>query len=1216
MNEQNFNTVFDNLTKRRQEVLKMFLAGHDDPSIAKSLQIVKATVRKHIEEICKEFGLKNESGESYPKRHELKELFCKYKPDLVQDSSLTVTNEENIQEISEEKGRCDSSSVQVTAEIELTQVLEEKRSPNVDWGDAPIVSYCYGRTQKLHTLKKWIKEKCQLIFLLGQGGIGKTTLSIKLAKEIELEKEIQNKFQYIIWRSLEASPSVEKILADAIKLFSNQQETILPETLEEKITRLIDYLKSSRCLLILDNAESILQSSNHIGEYREGYQGYGDLLKRIAQSSHQSCLVITSREKPAGIDRIARQTQTIRSLDLHGLNVEDCQKIFTENHGTFFGSDDEWKLVIENYEGIPFFLEVVAVEIQDSLGGNLSRFVKEYLGKSNFTQINNELERQFGRLSSSEKQIMYWLAINYEPISDLELKEDIIFWKAKQELLESLASLKRRSLIKNTQFGYAQIASLREYIINQLINEVCQEIKTGKIEFLNSYSLSKATAKDYIRETQVRSILQPLLERLIQQLGGKRNIENKLKQIISNYQQQSPQAPGYLGGNILNILSQLNTDLRNYDFSRLTICQAYLHGVDLHQVNFAYSNLCKSVFSEPLGSVLSVAFSSDGKLWATGDADKNIYIWRVADGQIITTCVGHTNWVRSVVFHPQKPILVSSSNDRTVRIWNSNTGECLATLEGHTDQVWSVAFSPDGQILASASDDCTVRLWNINDVDSPQCLHILKEHRYWVRAVAFDAQGTILASASADQTVKLWNVQTGECNQSWRQGNHPVRSIAFSPDGKTLATGGDDKLVRLLDIHNGECLKTFQGHDGRVWSVIFSPDGYTLASGGADVKLWNIETGQLLFTLPERDRRVRVIAFSPDGEILISGSDDQSVRLWDVRKGESLKTIYGYTQRVWSVAFSPDGKTLVSGSDDRTIKLWDIETGNGKILGIAKKRVQSVAFHPQGTKIASGGNDGRVQLWDIGTRECLILPEKHRDWIWLVSFYDEGTKLISAGDDRAIKLWDIKTGQCLKNLKDYPDWIWSIAMSHDAKNLVIGSDAKTLQLWNIETQQLTNLGEHNNRVRSVAWSPNGKIIASGSDDLTIKLWDVSTGKCLHSLKEHTDQIRSVAFSPNSQIVASGSDDFTIKLWDVQSGHCIQTLIGHINTVRAVVFSADGLMLASGSEDETIKLWNVETGTCIKTLKAECLYEGMNITGVTGITNDRKDTLKVLGAVGN
>ena len=919
-----------------------------------------------------------------------------------------------------------------------------------DWGAAEPVSCWYGRTQELDTLKKWILEdKCHLILLLGQGGIGKTTLSIALVKEI------QNYFDYIIWRNLMTSPPVEKILADAIELFSNQQETTLPETLENQITRLIHYLESSRCLLILDNAESILQSGSHIGQYREGYQGYADLLKRVAQSSHQSCLLITSREKPEAIDFIAKKNQTIRTLQLDALTVENAKNIFAE-YGDFSGAEEDWELVVEYYAGNPFALKVIALVIQEAgFRGNLSEFVKNYLklGQLKFDKITDLLERQFDRLSSLEQKIMYWLAIDQEPVSDLELTEDIISWQAKQELIQSLASLRRRSLIKNTTLGYTQLPVLREYIINRLIDELCQEIQTGLIKLLNSYSLCKATSKDYIRETQVRQIITPLLERLLQELGGKRNVENKLKQIIFNCQQQSPQAPGYLGGNILNILCELETDLTNYDFSNLTISQAYLQGVNLHNVNFANSDLSKSVFSEPLGSILSVAFSHDGQLWATGDADKNIYIWRVADGQLITTHVGHTNWVRSVSFHPQKQILASGSDDRTIKLWNINTGECLATLEAHTHQVWSVAFSPDGKILASASADSTVRLW---DVDSHQCCHILP-HSCWVVKVAFNAQGTTLASGSADQTVKLWDVKTGECNTDWQNLEHPVRSIDFSPDGKTLATGTDDKLVRLLDIKTGNCLKTFSGHDGRVWSVAFSPDGQTLASGDhLTVKLWNIENEELLLTLPESDRRIRAIAFSPNGETLITGSDDQSVRLWGVRKGESLKTIYGYTQRVWSVAFSPDGKTLVSGSDDRTVKLWDIETDKFKILGIATKRVQSVAFHPQGTKIASGGNDGRVQLWDIGTGNCFTFPEKHKDWICLVAFNTEGTKLISTGDDYRIKLWDANTGQCLKNY-EYQHWIRSFAISPDGENIAIGSDATILQIWNIQTKQLLDI---------------------------------------------------------------------------------------------------------------------------------------------------------------
>src|SRR5207237_6109930 len=124
-----------------------------------------------------------------------------------------------------------------------------------DWGEAPDVSKFYGRTEELKQLKKGIvDERCRLVALLAQGGIGKTALYVKLAQEIQTE------FKYVMWRSLRESPPLEKLLTDLIKFLSNQQEIELPDTVGEKIMRLIHYLRSSRCLVVLDNAELILQS--------------------------------------------------------------------------------------------------------------------------------------------------------------------------------------------------------------------------------------------------------------------------------------------------------------------------------------------------------------------------------------------------------------------------------------------------------------------------------------------------------------------------------------------------------------------------------------------------------------------------------------------------------------------------------------------------------------------------------------------------------------------------------------------------------------------------------------------------------------------------------------------------------------------------------------------------------------------------------------------
>lgn len=132
----------------------------------------------------------------------------------------------------------------------------------------------------------------------------------------------------------------------------------------------------------------------------------------------------------------------------------------------------------------------------------------------------------------------------------------------------------------------------------------------------------------------------------------------------------------------------------------------------------------------------------------------------------------------------------------------------------------------------------------------------------------------------------------------------------------------------------------------------------------------------------------------------------------------------------------------------------------------------------------------------------------------------------------------------------------------------------------------------------------------------MKLWDVRTGQCLKTLYGHTNWVWSVVFTPDGQTLASGGDDKTIRLWDVRTGQCLKTLHGHTSWVWSVAISPDGEILASGSKDETIRLWDIKTGECQKTLRAPRPYEGMNITGVTGLTEAQKATLKALGAVEN
>jgi len=88
------------------------------------------------------------------------------------------------------------------------------------------------------------------------------------------------------------------------------------------------------------------------------------------------------------------------------------------------------------------------------------------------------------------------------------------------------------------------------------------------------------------------------------------------------------------------------------------------------------------------------------------------------------------------------------------------------------------------------------------------------------------------------------------------------------------------------------------------------------------------------------------------------------------------------------------------------------------------------------------------------------------------------------------------------------------------------------------------------------------------------------------------------------------------VWDVQTGDSFSISSDHTRTITSLAFCSHGKTLASSSEDGSIKFWDVRTGECIRTLKSNRPYEGMNITGVKGLTEAEKSTLKTLGAIEN
>ncbi|MEM7555915.1 MAG: NB-ARC domain-containing protein [Cyanobacteria bacterium P01_A01_bin.84] len=1103
-----------------------------------------------------------------------------------------------------------------------------------DWGEAIDVSTFYGRDREISCLEKWIlKDNCRLITIIGMGGIGKTSLSVKLAELVEDE------FSYLIWRSLRNATSIKELLRDLISFLSLENQIVLADSLEKQISQLIECMRASRCLIVLDNLESILDPEQNAGSYRGGYEGYGQLLRCVGDTRHQSCVLVTSREIPKGFSARKGDNLPVRSLVLQGLNNQDAGLILAQKG--LSPSVTEINSLVECYSGNPLALKISATTIEELFAGDVTDFLQE--GTIICRDIFNLLDQQFQRLSILERQIMYWLAINREWVSFKDLQSDIIDIIKTRDLFITLESLRSRCLIESNSGKFTLQAVIMEYVIEELIEQVTQEIYTGDIctgdiQILNKYALIKTQIQDYLRNAQVQFVLKPIIDKLFTFWVTKKTIQNHLNQLLVQLKNSIPPSPGYAAGNIINLLRQLDIKLNNYDFSNLNIWQANLQGINLQQTNFANSNFQKSVFTNTLGSILSAKFSPIGDVFATA-VDSQIYLWEVDKIRQLHQLEGHTAWVRSLAFSLDGKILASGSHDDTIRLWNVETGKCWQTLTGHTSAIQSLAFSHDGKILASGSNDRTIRLWNIPNEQSSL---VLQGHTNNITFVSFHPHKEILISASIDNTVRLWNIITGECLKIFNISINWQLAIALSHDGKTLVTGSDNNVVKFWDISSGECIKTLPDYHSFVWSVTFSRDDKTIITGSEDktVRIWDVETRECLQSLQEHHQRVWLVDLHPNNQKLLSISEDQTIKLWDISSRRCLKTLKGYSNWILSLAFSPDGQTLASSSQDKKIRLWNTKTGKcNLIIQGHDKLISSIVFTPKylsdsdisgsdisgsnipdsnipASLLVSGSDDNTIKLWNH-QGECLQTLQGHKDWVYAVAFSPEGEILASGSRDRTIKLWNWRTGECLHTLLGHKNRVKSVTFNHDGTILGSASDDQTIKIWDINNRIcLRTLIGHKDRIDCVIFSPNRNIIASAGCDKNIKIWDVDRGECLQTLSAHTRRIRMVAFSPDLNILASCSDDCTIKLWDISTGKNIRTFLGHHKAIWAIAISPENHILASGSEDQTIKIWNLQTGECLQNLRCTRPYEGMNISHTTGLTNAEKTILKSLGALEN
>ena len=513
------------------------------------------------------------------------------------------------------------------------------------------------------------------------------------------------------------------------------------------------------------------------------------------------------------------------------------------------------------------------------------------------------------------------------------------------------------------------------------------------------------------------------------------------------------------------------------------------------------------------GNVL--ALSPDGSIYARGSGvglhfggpDGQISLWNTHSGRREAKMRGHRPlWpgskeqvgIRALAFSPDGKTFASGSEDMTVRIWNTKRGSKHGTLKGHTGWVTALAFSKDGKTIASGDTDGTVRVWNVH---KKREVALLKGHINTILALAFAPDGKTLASGSADGTIHFWDPNNGEKITTYDNDyTELISTIAFSSDNKTISTAMFNNHVRKYDVKTGNKVAEFtDGIQKFTREITLSPDGTHLAcqaengkiafnarqswrtdksyQGHEKIQIWDLKNDK---ELPSLMHAYGKMAFSPDNKMLVSGFSEESERMinqdtmvytggggdlfwfWDVKSG---KREFSITPRdyvsFYPIAFTSDGTKFVSSDRSEFTVFWDYNT---------RKRGHTIEVGADVFAISRDNNYIAIKdfldisLWDISKLEMIgnigSIKGSYAHSLEgaagkVLTFSPEGTILLVSSVSHihsfcsdAIDLIDVKTGNKLLSLPGHTEPIETLLFSHDGKTLASGSQDGTVLLWN------------------------------------------------------------------------------------------------------------------------------------------------------------------------